>query len=96
MKLKDAAIVWGPANRPEDALCGQVKIVLHHGQWERTSGDRWMPASNCFPPGQEELGMFVLFNALVVRDGIDPQVAHKAFLQIAEYRQRIAPDALAD
>jgi hypothetical protein len=27
-----------------------------------------------------------------VRDGIDPQAAHRAFLAIDEYRFRIAPD----
>ena len=30
--------------------------------------------------------MFVAFHAMVVRDGIDPQVAHTAFLEIDEYR----------
>ena len=30
--------------------------------------------------------MFVAFHAMVVRDGIDPQVVHTAFLEIDEYR----------
>ena len=30
--------------------------------------------------------MFVAFHEMVVRDGIDPQVAHTAFLEIDEYR----------
>lgn len=38
------------------------------------------------------LAMFITFNTIVVRDGIDPQVAHRAFLEIDEYRQRISPD----
>ena len=37
--------------------------------------------------------MFILFNALVVRDRIDPKAAHAAFLEIDEYRMAISPDA---
>lgn len=32
------------------------------------------------------------FHTIVVRDGVDPQEAHQAFLVIDEYRRRIAPD----
>ena len=30
--------------------------------------------------------MFIAFHAMVVRDGIDPQVVHTTFLEIDEYR----------
>lgn len=36
--------------------------------------------------------LFIRFNTLVVRDGINPKVAHAAFLGIDEYRAAIAPD----
>jgi hypothetical protein len=36
--------------------------------------------------------IFVVFHTLVVRDGIDPQAAHREFLKIAMYRRRISPD----
>jgi hypothetical protein len=36
--------------------------------------------------------LFIQFHTAVIRDGIDPQRAHKAFLAIDEYRQRISPD----
>jgi hypothetical protein len=36
--------------------------------------------------------IFIEFNAMVVRDGINPQEAHRAFLAIDEYRTHIAPD----
>jgi hypothetical protein len=36
--------------------------------------------------------MFILFNTVTVRDGIDVKKAHKAFLQIDEYRAAISPD----
>ena len=41
---------------------------------------------------KSELRLFVEFQTLVVRDGIDPQEAHKAFLVVDEYRKLIAPD----
>ena len=39
-----------------------------------------------------EMMLFIEFNTLVVRDLIPPEVVHKAFLEIDEYRQRISPD----
>jgi hypothetical protein len=39
------------------------------------------------------LAMFVLFNTVTVRDGIDVKRAHEAFLTIDEYRKTISPDA---
>ncbi|TXM84107.1 hypothetical protein FV219_26940, partial [Methylobacterium sp. WL122] len=36
--------------------------------------------------------LFIDFQTLVVRDGLDPQAVHRAFLAIDEYRFRIAPD----
>jgi hypothetical protein len=69
--------------------------------WQRTDGDRWMPAA-CLGamgevptennPDRQLLAMFILFNTITVRDGIDPQAAHKAFLEIDEYRRTISPD----
>ena len=38
------------------------------------------------------LGMFILFNTLVFRDGINPKAAHAAFLEIDEYRMAISPE----
>ena len=36
--------------------------------------------------------VFVIFNTLVVRDGIDPKQAHEEFLKIDEYAKLISPD----
>jgi hypothetical protein len=36
--------------------------------------------------------MFIDFHTCVVRDGVDPQAAHREFLKIDEYRRRISPD----
>ncbi|MEH3117107.1 MAG: hypothetical protein PGN25_05720 [Methylorubrum populi] len=44
------------------------------------------------PEWQRLAMLFIDFNTLVVRDGIDPKEAHRAFLVIDEYRDRISPD----
>lgn len=43
-------------------------------------------------PTAHELMMFIHFNTLGVRDGIDPKATHKEFLKMDEYRQRISSD----
>jgi hypothetical protein len=43
---------------------------------------------------ERERMLFIEFNAIVVRDGVDSQVAHRAFLAIDEYRQCIPSDEL--
>jgi len=81
---------------------GCVRVEHHHSGWQRTPGDRWMGAT-CLgemgevptkdDPIKQLLAMFMLFNTLVVRDGINPLRAHEAFLAIDEYRRTISPDA---
>ncbi len=44
------------------------------------------------PEWQRIAMLFIEFHTLVVRDKIDPQAAHEAFLAIDEYRQKIALD----
>ena len=41
-------------------------------------------------PDQQQAQVFIAFNALVVDDGMDPQVAHREFLKIDEYRYAIS------
>jgi hypothetical protein len=40
--------------------------------------------------------LFIDFHTIVVRDGIDPLVAHRAFLAIGEYREAMSPDCPKD
>ena len=44
------------------------------------------------PHWQQVAMMFADFHTIVVRDGVDVQEAHKAFLEIDEYREVISPD----
>ena len=45
-----------------------------------------------WPEDRKVMMMFINFHTLIVRDGIDPQAAHREFLKIDEYRRRISPD----
>lgn len=99
MKHTDAIIAWTPVRwaelKPETA--GQVVIL----PTPDTAGEakRYMmragASSSALATLSEEARiarLFIDFQTVVVRDGIDPQVAHRAFLAIDEYRFRIAPD----
>lgn len=99
MKQTEAIIAWTPVRwadlKPETA--GQV-VVLQAPD-SAGEGKRYMmragASSSALASLSEEARvarLFIDFQTLVVRDGIDPQVAHRAFLAIDEYRFRIAPD----
>ncbi|MEE7460611.1 MULTISPECIES: hypothetical protein [Methylobacterium] len=99
MKHTDAIIAWTPVRwadlKPETA--GQV-VVLPAPDAAGEAKRYMMRAgasSSALATLTEEARvarLFIDFQTLVVRDGIDPQVAHRAFLAIDEYRFRIAPD----
>jgi hypothetical protein len=41
---------------------------------------------------ESALMAFIEFNTLVVRDHVDPQAAHREFLNIDEYAERVSPE----
>lgn len=99
MKQSDAIIAWTPVRwadlRPDTA--GQVAVL----PFPDTAGaaKRFMMSSGASSSGLHALPeeariarLFIDFQTLVVRDGLDPQAVHAAFLAIDEYRFRIAPD----
>lgn len=99
MKASEALIAWTPANATDDETAGQVKIgpLLRQGQkdWARpfsfTGGAAHVNRRAMTGP-EQTLNVFLDFHGMVVRDKIDPQVAHEAFLGIDEYAEAIAPD----
>jgi hypothetical protein len=100
MKLEVSDVIWTPFTDDDNPNAGNVRVEHHLSGWQRTEGDRWMPAKSLGPIGGMNmdqypglLAMFILFNTLVVRDGIDPNRAHRAFLAIEEYRLAVSPDA---
>ncbi len=89
MQLIDVMIAWNPNG---DAKVGQhPDTVGWTKQFQMTAGacySNW----RTFTEDQRQKILFVEFHAMVVRDGVDPQVAHRAFMEIQEYRELIAPD----
>ncbi len=98
MKQLEAIIAWTPARwadlRPDTA--GQVVVLpLSEGDAAKRFAMRAGASSSALAKLTEEeriARLFIDFQTLVVRDGIDVQAAHRAFLAIDEYRFRIAPD----
>jgi hypothetical protein len=98
MKQLECMIAW---TSPDDEYFTDTAGKIEIGPWPDKTGwsDRY-----CYTTGACEMSLheasadgrimqlFLDFNAIVVRDGINPQEVHKAFLKIDEYRQHIAPD----
>ena len=99
MKQIEAIIAWTPARwaelKPETA--GQVVVLAAPD--EAGASKRFMMRAGASSSALAGLSdeariarLFIDFQTIVVRDGIDPLVVHRAFLTIDEYRFRIAPD----
>jgi hypothetical protein len=90
MKLFDAMIGYNPGSN-------EIEVGIHP---DRTnwSGKYQMTVGACYAHHREmtdmqrALIMFINFNSAVVRDKVDVQAAHRAFLAIDEYRKYISPD----
>ena len=103
MKIEDADIVWFPSGyEVRDAPL--IRVERHGNGWARNSQaqlEYWMPACSLGVMGtvktdtleKKLLAMFVLFNTIVVRDGVPVGLVHEAFCEIDEYRQAISPDS---
>lgn len=89
-------VAWNPYPELETDLrsIGLVKV----GAWPDENGwsDKYEFTDGCcmldWKRENRALQMFVVFHTLIVRDGIDPQKAHREFLKIDEYRRRISVD----
>lgn len=97
MKYRDCMIAWTPAGDDDDPLAGAVRVGPHPDEtgWSdrylMTTGSTYL-ARKTMPIWKQVALMLSDFHQIVVGDGIDPQVAHTAFLEIDEYRAVIASD----
>lgn len=93
MKFKQAMIAWDPG--------GEIKVVPWPDRarlarhLSRTCGACFLDTSN-LTPTEALAKIFIDFATIVVRDGVDPTEAHRAFLAIDEYREHCAVDAPGD
>jgi hypothetical protein len=94
MDLSEVVVAWTPLHWEWHPTAGEIRVGLaSDGDWKAQFGMTegatdidWKSAS------YREKRLFVLFHQIVVRDHIDPQIAHEAFLAIDEYRRQIASD----
>ena len=92
MKFTEAMIAWTPGT---DRIA--VGLWPDETHWSR---DYLFTAGACdlalhrMSSDARRATLMVHFNTCVVRDCIPPQVAHRAFLTIDEYRRAISPDQL--
>jgi hypothetical protein len=91
-------VAWTPAGVKDDPTAGQVEIGPWPDPYRNGWSDRYqMTDGACLFRGRREMEwvarVFIIFNTLVVRDGLDPLVVHRAFLNLKEYRERVSPDS---
>ncbi len=98
MYFKNTAIGWNPG--------GDVSVVGYWGALDERAWSAWrskylMHTSPVYRSDlagisgeSAQLAALVHFHMLVVRDKVDPMKVHEAFMDIEEYRDAIAPDAL--
>lgn len=92
--LSDVVIAWTPLHWRWHPTVGKIRVGSvsgsdwkgKYGLTEGATGIDWQSAP------YREKRLFVLFHQIVVRDHLDPQIAHEAFLSIDEYRWQIARD----
>ncbi|MCJ2098442.1 hypothetical protein [Methylobacterium sp. E-046] len=99
MKQLEALIAWTPTHwedvKPDTV--GKVVVVPFPDEtglsnlYAMTGGACYADQHSA-PEWQRLAMLFIDFNTIVVRDGINPQEAHRAFIAIDEYRLKIAPD----
>ncbi len=100
MKYRDCMYGWNPVERmydPCNPKNGKVLIGPHPDKsgwsvpYDFTAGACMLETKNL--TGNDLVArIFIDFNTMVVRDGINPYDAHREFLKIDEYREYISPD----
>lgn len=100
MKFLETMIAWTPTTESwadTHYKPGSVRI----GPWpdrQRWSDAYAMTEGACdaemhvLSPVERSLAVFMIFNKLVIRDGLDAEVVHDEFLKLDEYRERLSPD----
>jgi hypothetical protein len=94
-------VCWTPASGPCSGIRDPPGAILvdrlgsdahwDHRRFAFTSGACYAERRHMTHEAKVML-MFIDFHTCVVRDGIDPRLAHREFLKVGEYRRRISSD----
>ena len=97
MKFNEAIIVWNPGT--DQIRVGPLINPMSTKDWtdkplhyEMTGGAAYMDIRTSQDPIWLAMMLFITFHTIVVRDEVPVEAAHKAFLEIDEYRVRISRD----
>jgi len=93
MKYQKALIAWTPDT--DQIRVG--RLIPERGpdwslRYEYTGGAAYTGLRDCDDKTFRDMMLFIEFHSIVVRDKVPVDAAHKAFLKIDEYRERIAQD----
>ena len=98
MKVENAQIEWEPGT-PDGVLVFERKYDGNRRVIRASNAPRYPMSGGAADSERASLtgkpalvALLADFHTLVVRDGIDPQAAHREFLKIDEYRRVISPD----
>lgn len=99
MKAHEVIIAWTPEWVYEDSysgpLRGKLEVAKRDSPKAQLLADQHFMIEFFTPnstPEQRMFHVFLEFQSVVVRDGIDAKLAHSQFLKIDEYAEHIAPD----
>ncbi|MBW4092178.1 MAG: hypothetical protein HIU82_13870 [Proteobacteria bacterium] len=97
MKYQEALIAWTPGT---DLI--RVGPLLkdykspdwtdHPIRYASTGGAAYAGLRECPDKQKRDMMLFIEFHTIVVGDRVSIEAAHREFLKIDEYRQRISPD----
>lgn len=96
MKAENTTIAWTPAwtDSPKtEETRGQVILAPVPPRSAIDGFAQWVYAANRQQSAEAQIAqVFVHFHTMVVRDGVDPKVAHDALIKIDEFREAVSPD----
>ena len=97
MKYQEALIAWTP--QTDHIRVDRLLQSYDEPDWTEspiryayTGGAAYSGLRDCTDKLKRDMMLFIEFHAIVVRDKIPIEAAHREFLKIDEYRERISPD----
>lgn len=89
--LVQAVFAWNPTDTgARSAMVGRSPDKTGWSEPYLSTDGACLTAWADAAPDARVIGTMRIFLTMVVYDGIDPMTAHRAFLQVPEYRQIIA------
>lgn len=98
MKVAETMIAWTPAWLINNPTAGKIQVCPRFLRGDTDWAQPYLYLAGAKFPwvrklrGQDAVtNIFLEFNTIVVRDGLAPEVVHKAFLSIDEYAEGLSP-----